>query len=220
MSRQLANYDRVAGVYDLLSGAWSLGKIRAAKLDQINWLEPDQAVLFAGCGSGAEVEAAARHGCHVTAVDTSKKMLEQLQRRLDRAGCEGRLIHDRVENLPVEPLYDVACANFFLNCFPAPRMRELLEQIAAKVRPGGRLMIADVAPPDGNVLARLLNRAYLRSARFPFWVTGLVHWHADHDYIQTLGELGWSVDAVRTFRVPPPGPVMYRNLVATRREAG
>jgi ubiquinone/menaquinone biosynthesis C-methylase UbiE len=216
MSRQLASYDRIAPVYDLLSEVWSLGRIRAARLDQLNWLEPGEAVLFCGCGSGTEAIAAARQGCRVTAVDLSSGMIDRLRRGLQRADVSATVVHGRAEDIPAEPKFDAVCANFFLNIFPDSDMRSMLAHLGERVTPGGRLMIADVAPPQGSSAARLANRIYLHGAMLPFWAMRLLHWHANHDYAEALRSLGWKIATVQPFRVPPLGPVMYQNLVAVR----
>jgi ubiquinone/menaquinone biosynthesis C-methylase UbiE len=216
MPRKLASYDAVAGFYDILSQVWSLGRIRAAKLDQLSFLKAGQDVLYIGCGSGTDVLAAAAHGCNVTAVDTSRKMLERLRARLDREGLSARLIDRPIDEMPPGETFDAVCANFFLNLFPEPAMRQHLAAAAQRVRPNGMLMIADVAPPAGALPSRVANQVYLYGAMLPFWVAGLVHWHPNHNYLAALEALGWRPVHIRPFRMPPGGPVMYRNIVARR----
>jgi ubiquinone/menaquinone biosynthesis C-methylase UbiE len=216
MDARLASYDSLASVYDLLGDVYSGGGIRAVKRDQVNHLQPGASVLFVGCGAGQEVVAAARKGCQVTALDASPGMIDVLENRLKKADLSANLIADCVENIGKANLYDVVCANFFLNCFVEKTMLGFLTSTATLVRPGGQLMIADVAPPAGNIISRAVNRLYLHSAMFPFWLLGMVQWHPNHDYIASLRDMGWDAKPTCSVRMLGVGPVIFRNLVATR----
>ncbi len=211
--KSLKSYDHVAGFYDLMSDVYSFGQIKAAKKDQLKHLQSGVEVLFVGCGGGLDVVAAARHGCVVTAVDTSQKMIDKLERRLKAESLQANLICDYFQEIP-QRQFAAVCPNFFLNCFPHEQMLQLLTQLLRFVQPGGTLMIADVAPPDGNILSRATNRLYLHGAMLPFWLMGLVHWHPNHDYVQALKDLGWETTSIRNFRMMKLGPVVFRNIVA------
>ena len=41
------------------------------------------------------------------------------------------------------------------------------------MRPGGKLLIADFAPVQGNVVLRVLHRAYYGTGNFIYWMKGL-----------------------------------------------
>ncbi len=219
MSGKVGSYDRVARFYDILSGVYSVGGIRDVTHNQISLLTPGEKVLFAGCGGGSEVVAAAARGCEVTAIDASSEMIELLRSRLVRAGQTARLNAVMLEEWISDELYDTVCANFFLNVFSAATLRGILSLVLARVRPGGRLMIADVAAPNGNVLYRTLNRVYLHGAMIPFALAGLVEWHANHDYPAILEKEGWSCRCTRKVRMLGWGPVIFQNLEC-RRVAG
>lgn len=211
----LRSYDHVAGFYDVMSDVYSFGQIRAAKLDQVRFMKQGDRVLFVGCGSGVDVLAAVRLGCDVTAVDTSSKMIAKLRHRLERKSLSATLVCDRYQNIDSGP-FDVVCSNFFMNCFPHETMETMLREQTALVQDGGKMMIADVAPPAGNVFSRTANRVYLHGAMLPFWMMGLVHWHPNHNYVETLNRLGWEAEVANSFRMLRLGPVAFRNIVATR----
>lgn len=218
MPRPDPNYDKAARVYDALAEAYSLGRIKRAKLAECRHLRPGESVLFLGAGSGQEAVKAAALGARVACIDLSEAMLARLSRKLERRGLAAELIagdalaHDRSGH------YDAVAANFFFNVFPPERMRLFVEHAATLVRAGGRLMIADLAPPSGSAPARLFNRFYARFGMLPFWLAGLVAWHPTYDYRPTLAALGFREEAVEDFPLFPGGPVMFRTIVARKPE--
>ena len=119
-------------------------------------------VLYAGVGGGEDAVMAARKGAHVTVIDLSPRMLAKASERIAAAGLEGQvecirgdiLEHDR------HGYYDVVCANFFLNVFVEPVMREMMQYLVSLLRPGGMLLIADLAPVEGPIWQRMARRIY------------------------------------------------------------
>lgn len=217
MTRGIASYDRVAGFYDFLSGLYSVGGISDVKRNQISLMAPGESVLFAGCGSGREVVEAATRGCKVTAVDVSEKMIELLRSRLERVGKSACLYAGMLDSWPSKETFETVSANFFLNVFSEANLGKILPQLLARVRPGGRLMIADVVAPNGNLLFRTLNRIYLHGAMIPFALAGMVEWHPNHDYAAILECEGWSCRSTRLVRMLKIGPVIFQNLECRRR---
>ncbi len=160
-------------------------------------------------------------GCQVTAVDTSAKMIAKLAHRLARERLHGNLFCGRFQDLKstagFEPHdFDAVAGNFFFNCFRDSVMRGLLTQAVDYVRPGGRFLIADVAPPAGSWTSRWVNRFYLHAAMLPFWLLGMMDWHENHDYVPVLKELGFTLESTTEFKFAQVGPVVFRNLCARR----
>ena len=152
MGRQnLKSYDSIAPYYNTLSALYSLGQISASKRHQNEFLQPNDRVLFLGCGSGQEVIAAAQRGCQVSALDASTKMLEKLARRLKRMSATARLVSGTVEDFCQDhldahtdrQLYDCVVANYFFNGFQESVMRRAIATIRPtsaprwKIAPGG-----------------------------------------------------------------------------------
>ncbi len=210
------DYDRAASFYDGLAKVYSFGRIRRAKLAGLKHVSPGHSILFLGAGTGEEAARAAAAGAQVTCIDLSGAMLRRVEARLKKRGVSAELIegdalaHDRHEH------YDAVAGNFFFNVFPEPRMRLFLAHAAGLVRPGGRLSIADVAPPTGSPPARLFNRFYARFGMAPFWLAGLVAWHPTYDYREPLRALGFGRQTIEDFPLFPGGPVMFRLIVAER----
>jgi tRNA (cmo5U34)-methyltransferase len=105
-------------------------------------------VLVAGAGGPArEITTAGRLEPHwrFTAVDPSEPMLDIARARIAEAAMDGRteVIAGRVEDLPCEPVYDAATLIGVLHHLPGDAAkREILQAIAARLKPGAPLILA------------------------------------------------------------------------------
>lgn len=215
--RQLVrNYDRAAWFYETAAQLYSAGQIRASKKYAAHQIPAGSRAIFLGVGTGDEVLVALRRGVKVTCVDISQGMLDRLRWRVQRAGhtveiqCQDAFQHDRWG------YYDACAANYFLNVFPEPDMLRMMGHAARLLRPGGKMMIADVALAQGSWPARLFNVAYLRAAMASFWMLGLVPWHRNYDYARGFPEAGLILDHVKYFRWFRSGPILFQTIVGIR----
>lgn len=212
------NFDRVAWIYDTLAHCYSLGQIAAAKQSQIDEMRPGERVLYLGAGGGEDALAAARAGADVACIDISAGMLDQARRKFERAGVCGEFLHaDAREHRPAVG-YDVVAANFFLNSFPPEGMVEMLHVAAGLVRPGGKLLIADVATPEGPWIYRAIQETHNAVGIGFFWLLGLVPLHPIYDYRRHFAAAELKHRRTRRFRLWPQGPVAYHAMVAERRK--
>jgi ubiquinone/menaquinone biosynthesis C-methylase UbiE len=212
-----ASFDRVAWFYEQAANVYSFGLNPASKASQLPYLKAEQRVLYAGSGTGLDALAAARLGCQVTCLDNSPKMLDRARARFDAAGLSGEfLLADAFEHQ--QPAgYDVVVANYFLNTFGEDDMRRLLMRLSELLAPGGTLLVADVAPAQGNLLGRLVNRLHVRIPFYVFWLLGLIPYKPTYDYRAYLAEAGLALRRLDWFRLFRFGPVCYQSLVAERR---
>ena len=211
------NYDAVAGFYETLANLYSFGLIRRAKLAELDYLKAGDRVLYLGAGSGEEAVAAARAGARVTAIDLSARMIERLRRRLARKGLAAELIAGDALALDPDPLFDAVCGNYFFNVFGPDDMPVVLARAVTYVRPGGHLMIADMAPPAG--LLGPLAWLYLKFGLSFFWLLGLASQHPIYDYRKAAADLDLIEVAVHDHRLFGIGPALYRTLVLAKPEA-
>jgi ArsR family transcriptional regulator len=103
----------------------------------------------AGCGDGYLTEALAERFDRVLAFDHSPERLEAARRRVTEP-------HVRFENADVEhlPLAAASCDAVFLSLVlhHVPRIAAAVEEAARVLRPGGRIVVADLAPHDEEAM--------------------------------------------------------------------
>jgi SAM-dependent methyltransferase len=136
-------YDNIARDYDeqVRGDAWMR---HALHEHYLRVFRAGHRVLDVGCGTGIDAIALAQAGVHVTGIDGSGAMVEQLRSKARRAGVQ-HLIHARVLNIQSldrvdEPPFDGLIAAFAsLNTLPD--LSAFAEHAAALVRPGGRLVL-------------------------------------------------------------------------------
>lgn len=209
-------YGAVAGFYEELAALYSLGRIAASKRSQLRHLRAGDRVLYVGVGRGEDAVLAARLGARVTAVDLSGAMLRRLARRLEREGLEAELIEGDVAEATLDDRYDAVVANYFLNLFEAERARAMLERLADRVRPGGRLLCADFAPGEGGRLGRWISEAYYRPVNWIAWAVGLCDLHPILDYPGLLEPMDFRIRSLERFPVGPGRNPAYLSLAAER----
>ncbi|WP_169975021.1 class I SAM-dependent methyltransferase [Tautonia rosea] len=211
-------FDRTAWFYEPLARLYSLGQIEAAKASQLSFLNSGDRVLYVGVGAGEDAVRAASRGVELTCIDLSDQMLRRTRSKIERAGRSAELIRGDVFEHDRKGYYDVVAANFFLNCFERGPMRRMLRHLASLVRPGGRLLIADVAVPSGPFIHRAIHRVYNGVGIALYWAMGLVPLHPIYDYRRYFDEAGLRCRSVQDFRVLSFGPVSFQAIEAERIE--
>lgn len=122
-------------------------------------LDPDWVVGDLGCGTGQIADALAPFVRRVIAVDGSDAMLDGARRRL--GGLSNvELRQGEIEALPLaDASLDAATLVLVLHHLSDP-VRALAE-VARVIRPGGRLLVADMLPHDREDLARRMGHVWL-----------------------------------------------------------
>jgi len=210
------SYERVAWCYEPIASLYSGGAIAAAKASQIAALRSGDRVIYVGVGCGEDAVLAARAGAKVTGLDVSRRMLARTHARLQRMGVEAELRCESLFDHSPRAAYDSVCANFVLNLFPEALMRTALATLVGWLRPGGRLFIADFAPPRGGVASQLLARAYYRPVNVAAWALRLCSLHPLYDYAERIESLGLSLERRDRFRVFARGPAWFESLAAAK----
>jgi ubiquinone/menaquinone biosynthesis C-methylase UbiE len=161
-------------------------------------------VLYAGGGSGVELEAALGSGAKVTWLDQSPEMLDLARQR--PGARQARFVNGDILSHETGVPYDVVVANFFLNVFSPDDVRRVLAHLVSLLKPGGVLMVGDFAPRVKNPLGRLLQWAYYLVPLVFFWLVTGNAIHGLYDYKKPAADQGLalkSIEHVRIFRWGP-----------------
>jgi ubiquinone/menaquinone biosynthesis C-methylase UbiE len=151
--------ERLVGVYDRWIEVVTLGRARPVREAVLAEIGPGQRLLDAGCGTGTLAVAAARAGATVVGIDRSAPMLAVARRKAAAAGVEVDLRQGDIAFPPVgEERFDVVSATFVLGELSSELAALAVRRLAESLRPGGRLVIADEAPPE-TLPGRLLGGA-------------------------------------------------------------
>ena len=149
-------FDRIAPIYDAmntvmtagLDARWRRAAVGAAQL------AGGGAAVDVACGTGAltrELARAAGSDGSITGTDVSERMLEQARRRRSPAGVPRPryLLADALE-LPLdEASVDVATIAFGLR--NVADYTRCLREMARVTRPGGRVVVLEIATPERGI---------------------------------------------------------------------
>jgi SAM-dependent methyltransferase len=135
---------------------------------------PGDLILELGCGTGHDALHLTKQGISVVACDASPEMIRVARRNASLAGLNSNNImfevcsNDNLGTLYACGPFDGAFSNFgSLNC--SRHLRPIAEALAAKIRPGGRLLLCLLGPCCLWELAWFLLQGNIRKAlrRFP-----------------------------------------------------
>ena len=137
----------------------SLYGVRADLATALALLEPTLIVGDLGCGTGSLSLALAQHVAHVHAVDGSAAMLEAAQSRL--GGLPNVTVAPgALEALPLaDASLDVAVLMLVLHHVAEPS--RVLREARRVVRPGGRLLVADMCAHDREEYRQQMGHVWL-----------------------------------------------------------
>jgi ubiquinone/menaquinone biosynthesis C-methylase UbiE len=136
--------------YDWLAQVITLGgerKFRRRTLD-LAQLQPGDAVLDVGCGTGTLlIEAAKRVGPSGSThgIDGSIEMLAHARRKAAAQGITAIFVEASAERLPFPDVsFDVVLCTMMLHHLPVPMQIAAVVEMRRVLRPGGRIVIVDI----------------------------------------------------------------------------
>src|SRR3954453_6971039 len=155
-------------------------------------LGPGERVLDLGSGSGTDVFCAAvlvGGSGQVVGVDMTDEQLGKAARLRDRDGFDhAELVEAHIEQLPFEDAsFDVVMSNGVIN--PSPVKGRVFAEAARVLRPGGRLVLADIV--SGKALKERTRR------NVDLWAACIAGAVPRHSYLAAIEDEGLQVKDVR-----------------------
>jgi demethylmenaquinone methyltransferase / 2-methoxy-6-polyprenyl-1,4-benzoquinol methylase len=159
-------YDRIAGVYDI----WGrLTESRAtARAIELAAIEDGQSVLEVAVGTGVAFREIVKRNPHGQnqGIDLSPGMLARARARMsDLSGANYRLEIGSAFDLPVPPgSIDVLFNSYMFDLIPYAHMDRVLDEFRRALRPGGRLVLVNMARGKSRA-SRIYEAIYRLSPR-------------------------------------------------------
>jgi len=144
-------YDLMArfGMRFILGGSEQALRQTTADLAQ---LQPGEAVLDVGCGTGTLALVAKEHvgvAGRVSGIDPSAQLLTRARHKAARRGLEINFQLGVIEQLPFpDQSFDVVLSTLMMHHLPDDLKRQGLAEIARVLKPGGRLLVVDARRPE------------------------------------------------------------------------
>jgi len=152
---------RWASLYDGLVNIMTLGHARRLRDLTVRnaLLQSGENVLDVGCGTGGvTIPAKLRVGKNGRAagIDPAPEMIAVARRKASRAGLEIDFRVGVIESLPFrDATFDAVTSSLMMHHLPEHLQAKGLAEIKRVLKPGGRLLIADVMHPGPSFLERL-----------------------------------------------------------------
>ncbi len=174
--RTAPRFDRLARIYrglELLAFGHDLERARFTHLHRLAGCRD---ILVLGEGDGRCLERLRRiaPAARIRCIDASAAMLARARTRLGPAAAGIEFEHGDVFAASfADAHYDAVVTCFFLDCFTADQVRQLVTRIAGCLRPGAMWLFADFAQPASR-WARIGARTWLTFLYAFFrWETGI-----------------------------------------------
>jgi demethylmenaquinone methyltransferase/2-methoxy-6-polyprenyl-1,4-benzoquinol methylase/phosphoethanolamine N-methyltransferase len=152
---------RWASFYDLSANIMTLGRVRRLRTLTVDHalLKPGESVLDVGCGTGGvTIPAKLKVGKNgrATGIDPAPEMIAIARRKASRAGLEIDFRVGVIESLPfADETFDAVTSSLMMHHLPEHVQVKGLAEIKRVLKPGGRLLIADMMRSSSSFLERL-----------------------------------------------------------------
>ena len=144
------DFDEIARDYDRMNHLMTAGLDRCWRKRAVQGLHGK--VLDVACGTGDMAMELLRQGCSVTGVDLSKEMMAIAKRKAPQA--EYRLAD--AEHLPFgDASFDAVTCAFGVRNFV--HLEQGLSEMLRVLKPGGRMVILELATPDSSLIRPFYN---------------------------------------------------------------
>ena len=197
---------RWASFYDLSVNIMTFGRVRRLRTLTVDrtLLKPGESVLDVGCGTGGiTIPAKIQVGESGSAsgIDPAPEMIAVARRKASRAGLEIDFRVGVIESLPFpDGTFDAITSSLMMHHLPEHVQVRGLAEIRRVLKPGGRLLIADMMRPGPSFLERLTSLALHHGHGIQFGIEDLPELlkEVGFDEIQQLDDHFMGIGFVRT----------------------
>ena len=201
------DFDKIARDYDRMNHLMTAGLDRRWRKSAVQGLHGK--VLDVACGTGDMAVELLRQGCSVTGVDLSKEMMAIAKQKAPQAEYS---LAD-VERLPFgEASFDAVTCAFGVRNFV--HLEQGLSEMLRVLKPGGRMVILELATPDSPLLRPFYNLytrhiipwlgQHLAGSRdaYTYLPRSIEHFPKGTDFIHIIENAGGSATEIKfTFGV-------------------
>lgn len=143
------NFDTIARTYDQLNRVMTFGLDRCWRRRAVRGLQGD--VLDVACGTGDMVLELKKRGCTVTGIDLSEEMIS-----IAKTKASATYIVGDAEHLPFpDATFDAVTCAFGVRNFV--HLEQGLGEMLRVLKPGGKMVILELATPDSKVVRPFYN---------------------------------------------------------------
>jgi len=151
---------RWGSIYDGFANIMTLGHIRRLRTLTVEQalLKPGESILDVGCGTGGvTIPAKIRVGENGSAagIDPAPEMIVVARRKAQRTGIEIDFRLGVIESLPFpDGTFDAVTSSLMMHHLPEHVQVKGLAEIRRVLKPGGRILIADMKRPSNSFIKR------------------------------------------------------------------
>jgi demethylmenaquinone methyltransferase/2-methoxy-6-polyprenyl-1,4-benzoquinol methylase len=143
------NFDTIARTYDQLNRVMTFGLDHCWRRRAVRGLQGD--VLDVACGTGDMVLELKKRGCTVTGIDLSEEMIS-----IAKTKASATYIVGDAEHLPFpDATFDAVTCAFGVRNFV--HLEQGLGEMLRVLKPGGKMVILELATPDRKVVRPFYN---------------------------------------------------------------
>jgi len=163
----------------------------------------DEAVLDAGCGSGAKTQLLAERGYRVVAVDISRKVLDEARQNIERNGYRGRATF-QLENITDMSFSDSSFSRVLSwgVLMHVPNVEKAISELARVTRRGGTIVIseANVSSLQAKTFRSLKTLLQRKRTEMHRTAAGIEFWEEtpSGQLVTRQTDMGWIIRAFET----------------------
>jgi len=196
---------RWASFYDGFANIMTMGHIRRLRTLTVEQalLKPGEKALDVGCGTGGvTIPAKQRVGKagEASGIDPAPEMIALARQKASRAGLEIDFRVGVIESLPFpDGIFDAVTSSLMMHHLPEHLQVKGLVEIRRVLKPGGRILIADMMRPSNSTIKRFFTLLIQHGHGMKFGIEDLLRYirEAGFDDVKQLDAHFMTIGFIR-----------------------